>query len=32
VFQKAGVHTQAQLVTKLLGHASARQSRPDTLH
>ena len=32
VFQKTGVHTQAQLVAKLLGDAAARQPRPDALH
>jgi DNA-binding CsgD family transcriptional regulator/PAS domain-containing protein len=32
VFQKTGVHTQAQLVAKLLGDAAAGPVRPDKLH
>ena len=32
VFQKTGVHTQAQLVAKLLSDAATRPARPDTLH
>jgi hypothetical protein len=32
VLQKAGVHTQAQLVAKLLGDEARRPLRPDALH